>query len=387
MGKNNEFAFIADEPLRLSLETDYREFHKCIAAEAWKAAIVLSGSIVEALLVDHLQRSKNKPANLLKMSLGELVCVCKNEAVLSERTIDLSNAVRGFRNLIHPGKSLRLQETADEESGKIASALLSLIRRDVEKKQAQEYGLNADQMLMKTLQDPSSSSISKHLLREMRPEEIARLMIDIIPRKHVEYGDRLMLEGDGEYIGMQGRLERLYIEAYQIADSSVQKRVVKKYIAVLKGEAGDLVEVYEERLFRGYFLEHMTEGERRIAKDHFFSRTNGALMGTSLVASCEGMAKYLDDAKEVTQFYDPLIRIVVNGEDVEEQIGALARITEEHNRYMPERLKKMFADRVDSWTKSLRERKREDALKRVASIRAATIDEDIPFKIARRNAK
>ena len=49
-----EFDFITDDRFRDSLIADYVEFRASLSAEAWKAALVLVGSVVEALLVDHL---------------------------------------------------------------------------------------------------------------------------------------------------------------------------------------------------------------------------------------------------------------------------------------------------------------------------------------------
>ena len=49
-----EFEFISNEAFRASLKSDYTELEKCIDAGAWKAAHVLAGSIVEAILVDYL---------------------------------------------------------------------------------------------------------------------------------------------------------------------------------------------------------------------------------------------------------------------------------------------------------------------------------------------
>jgi hypothetical protein len=48
------FDFISDVRFRLSLQSDYRELINAFETCSWKAAHVLSGSIVEALLVDYL---------------------------------------------------------------------------------------------------------------------------------------------------------------------------------------------------------------------------------------------------------------------------------------------------------------------------------------------
>ena len=46
--------FVLDSGLRKSLESDAKELDACFRAGAWKATMVLGGSIVEALLLDLL---------------------------------------------------------------------------------------------------------------------------------------------------------------------------------------------------------------------------------------------------------------------------------------------------------------------------------------------
>lgn len=47
------FDFITDEDFRISLEKDFKELNLCIQTGAYKAAVVIAGSIVEAVLIDY----------------------------------------------------------------------------------------------------------------------------------------------------------------------------------------------------------------------------------------------------------------------------------------------------------------------------------------------
>jgi hypothetical protein len=64
-----EFEYICDDRLRASLMADYGEYQKAVSSEAWKAALVLSGSIVEALLVDHLLSTGSGASEQLSFAL------------------------------------------------------------------------------------------------------------------------------------------------------------------------------------------------------------------------------------------------------------------------------------------------------------------------------
>ena len=109
------FDFITSKEFRESLESDYNEMRSCVEAQAWKSVQVLAGSIVESLLIDYLSstpnanRSKKDP---LKLDLSEAITICREEKVLSERASDLCSVVRSYRNLIHPGRMVRLEEPA-----------------------------------------------------------------------------------------------------------------------------------------------------------------------------------------------------------------------------------------------------------------------------------
>jgi len=95
---------------------------------------VLAGSIIEAILIDYLiasgYRSTSSP-ELLKMGLAEAITACRSEKVLSERTEHLSHVIRSYRNLIHPGRSVRLGETATENGAKIVQALVEIIVEEI----------------------------------------------------------------------------------------------------------------------------------------------------------------------------------------------------------------------------------------------------------------
>src|SRR6266513_1452621 len=107
------FNFISDEKFRVSLENDFGELEKRMKAEAWKAVHVLAGSVVETLLIDYLmvtEYEKRSPQKISKLNLYQIIEICKEEQVLSNKAADLAHAIREYRNLIHPEKLRRLEE-------------------------------------------------------------------------------------------------------------------------------------------------------------------------------------------------------------------------------------------------------------------------------------
>jgi hypothetical protein len=136
------FDFIRDSELRQSLRTDYAELVACLAAGAWKAAHVLSGSIIEAMLVDFLISVKYKSRDPLRMSLTDLIDTCTKQGALTTKTSELSGAIKSYRNLIHPGRAKRLNEVADQDGARIVAALVGIIVREVSAKQEEEFAVS-----------------------------------------------------------------------------------------------------------------------------------------------------------------------------------------------------------------------------------------------------
>src|SRR5262249_12755806 len=121
------FEFVSDESLRTSLAQDAHELAVALAGGAHKSTVVLAGSIIEAILLDHLvstdhaQRTGNDPT---KFDFWKLIEVCNDEGVISDRTQQLLHAVRDYRNLIHPGRSLRLKDKVTSGSAVVAQGIV-----------------------------------------------------------------------------------------------------------------------------------------------------------------------------------------------------------------------------------------------------------------------
>jgi tetratricopeptide (TPR) repeat protein len=115
---------VSDIDLRLMLQRDLRENALSLIIKNYKSVLIISGSIIEALILEKLiskglssyilQNGKN--IKLLDMALNDLLYVANKEKVINDQLYHLSHALRGFRNLIHPGveqrkKALEISET------------------------------------------------------------------------------------------------------------------------------------------------------------------------------------------------------------------------------------------------------------------------------------
>jgi hypothetical protein len=141
-----DFSFTADPDLRSMMERDYQEIPRCLATEGYKAATVMCGSVMEALLLDALLADEAKatqsamslkgsigkvPNDLGKWTLKQMIAVAQDLQILPKEIGGMSEALREYRNLIHPAVGIRKQMRAEEEEATLAYSALRVIIKNL----------------------------------------------------------------------------------------------------------------------------------------------------------------------------------------------------------------------------------------------------------------
>jgi len=141
--ERRDFSFVKDAKLRAVLERDYDEIQRAYIGKCWKSVIILSGGAIEAILVDLLLQvpskaagAKSAPAkkpDIRDWGLKSLIDVPVELGLVSASAEKLSNPVREYRNLIHPGNEIQSNLTFGGEEAKIALEVLHIVHRDLSK--------------------------------------------------------------------------------------------------------------------------------------------------------------------------------------------------------------------------------------------------------------
>jgi len=142
-----EFSFITKPDLRSIIQRDYEEIPRCLASEDYKAATVMCGSVMEAVLLDALltdqakarqsqQAPKDKKGKVIRdlrrWSLNSMIEVAVDLQILPKNTLGfMSHAVREYRNLIHPAVEIRKGIAAEKEEANASRAALDLIIKNL----------------------------------------------------------------------------------------------------------------------------------------------------------------------------------------------------------------------------------------------------------------
>jgi len=143
--------FINDEALRASIRGDIAAANTALLNGEWKAATVLAGSACEALLLWRVLKSSAaetsaaaqravstkrlqqqvRSGNPHDWVFHELIEVAAELSVIKPQTRDQLQLAKDFRNLIHPGRALRLGQVCDRGTALSALAGLEHAIRDL----------------------------------------------------------------------------------------------------------------------------------------------------------------------------------------------------------------------------------------------------------------
>jgi hypothetical protein len=138
-----EFGFVKEPGLRDIIERDYVEIQRAYISECWKSVVIVSGGSIEAILLDRLLQdstsaaaAKNAPSgksDLSRWDLAELIKVAVELKLVEPSAEILANAVRQYRNLVHPGNELRNKLQVGNLEANSALTALQIVHRDLSK--------------------------------------------------------------------------------------------------------------------------------------------------------------------------------------------------------------------------------------------------------------
>jgi hypothetical protein len=128
--KKPDLTFVNNDPLRMVLERDYSELQGLDVNAAMKSVLVLSGSIIEGLVLDALVvGGKWSLEEASKRTLNDLLNAALAAHILKHDR--LTHAAKQYRNLVHPGREIRDAVEFSSADAVIAKAAVDIAIREV----------------------------------------------------------------------------------------------------------------------------------------------------------------------------------------------------------------------------------------------------------------
>ena len=318
--------FVTDEAYRELLENDLREMEASLNVRASKAATVLAGSLLEALLAFALDSAVRPPAVRTRfdsMSLDRLIAESHKVGLLTDEAVQLSVVVKSYRNLIHPGRARRLARTVDEDSAQVAAALVRMVSRHLESSLAGKRGSAASAVLRRLDDSSPPPGVLEHLVQRMPTTEVNLLLRRELPRALVDkaqasYG-RLSTKALRNY-------ERAFALCWERCAPVVRRDAARCVAQAIGSESDDVVAAVVDAFLRPRYLDAFDEGDRELAVAHLLARLE-TRPNKTYISLLGGMEEHLS-VEQTRRYFSALAGISAAGRayshDAERVLGTAA---------------------------------------------------------------
>lgn len=132
--KKDPFSWITLDGYRETIAMDFAEARICYERGAYKACQVMLGSVVEACLTYGLQRMRVVVAKGTR--LQQLIGQAHACALLPQGGLHLGEAIRDYRNLIHPEKQIEEHRRPDRASARAMMQACEHVLAEVQRRLA-----------------------------------------------------------------------------------------------------------------------------------------------------------------------------------------------------------------------------------------------------------
>lgn len=359
------FDFITNDDFRQSLDSDYQEMILCFNAKAWKAVHVLAGSIIEAILIDYIIAEQIVSRDdALKMDFGNAITLCKEKKIISSRTSDLSSVVKSYRNLIHPGRIIRLNENINRDSAEVAKALVSIVVEEIEKQKRDKYGYTAEQIIGKIRRDSSVDTIIAHIIKHANPIEVEKLLLKVLPNAYMEY-----IQEFEEIKHLPSSFSICFRTAFDQANDILKERVAENFVRIINEESDQFIFSYGQLFFRASDLIYLPQEDLDITKKYLLKRLDSDT--EKWLSTISGMGKFLSK-DDISKFIDPLIRSINSRED-ELSEDARKRLVEEFGTSTDD-IQQLVLDRLNDWLNFYHRKSITKYVEKIEGLKAELVD-------------
>ncbi len=271
-----EFNYISNETFRQCIESDWRELNEALQTKSWKGAMVLGGSIIEAMLADSLYSEGGGTNGVLRSDLSVLIDDCHTKKIIKDDTKKACEVIKDFRNLIHPGRTVRLGTQATEGKASLTRSLVLIVAGDIAANRKATYGYTAEQVLNKMFADPSALfSIKDSLLRKVNDWEKERLLLRMLPNTHQATREEAAAAPNAQKRKMFTEHLRsirwLNSHVFEASPEGIKKKAARVYCDLLYEGSGSDRRHFERGLLLPKYIDLLEESEKQLVRKGLLS--------------------------------------------------------------------------------------------------------------------
>jgi hypothetical protein len=254
-----------------------------------------------------------------------------------------------------------MDEEVSAGSAKAVEAVLEIAIGEITKKKKAIYGYTADQFIAKLQADPESAALAGYLLKDMRPQELERLLVSYIPPR---YALESLLPTSEVF---RKALVVCFHTGFELAPDVVKTKVAEEGARIVRELGEKFVAGYQDTFFRPAHLAYLAKSHRDLVKARLVVRLKKD-KSEPLVHSVQGIERYLD-ADEIRDYADFLVRCVIWGDSDTLRQGA-----EKSLRTLGESDASdctiAVMTRLGDWEKHFQKHNSQDAANRVSGLKA-----------------
>lgn len=216
-------------------------------------------------------------------------------------------------------------------------------------------------------------AILKHLLSEATPEQLERLLLDVLPIRYAH------LQDDDPFTDVRAVLERLskaYRIVFEAASEDLKRKVLQQFVRILREEDGDVVSMYSSAFFRTSDLRYVRPEHQPMVRQHILARVPAVHNAVSFL-TVHGIVPYLD-IEDVQAWLDPLVRAIISPNTSD---SLRARIREYHEDVAADatsEIEKAIDKRLANWINHLNT-SNPDKASLVEALKNAIVANRLPF--------
>ncbi|TAE46744.1 MAG: hypothetical protein EAY69_08080 [Cytophagales bacterium] len=284
-----QFEFVSEKAFQIILERDYEEVQKYLETKSSKSVLVLSGSIVEALLTDYF--IENLPdgqtkASILSANLAKLLDFAETQEIITKSEKNLATVIKDFRNLIHPGLEVRKHEQFDFETAQLASQILNLLIRKIQRKYREKFAFTCEDILKNLNEDWNYNFIYSIAITKISNGEKNNLIDAFIEIENKIKSKFIHYKGKFEYAEKYPEIYDIkhYVSELKpiLKEETIKLCLKKLVISVTSGHSLNSLSLYN--LFHEY-LHLLTEDEQLIVSTYMFSLLGNILENYTQLAA------------------------------------------------------------------------------------------------------